>query len=200
MGVTLSGKQCSGSMGFFVWWIRIRIRGSMPLTNGSGCGSGSCYFRHWPSRGQQKTNFFYKVFLLITFWRYIYIIFQKEKVQKKSQNSRDQGFSYYFCLMIEGSGSGSPKDMWIQWIRIQNTVGKVTGFFFSRGKFEMSFEHPCSISYSVWNIPTQLYYLLSNPKICGGFIGRMDYLTYWISTLEKLVDSFYTRKHQQNMP
>jgi hypothetical protein len=28
----------------------IRIRGSMPLTN----GSGSCYFRHWPSRCQQK--------------------------------------------------------------------------------------------------------------------------------------------------
>ncbi len=30
--------------------VRIRIRGSMPLTN----GSGSCYFRHWPSRRQQK--------------------------------------------------------------------------------------------------------------------------------------------------
>jgi hypothetical protein len=27
-------------------WIRIWIRGSMTLTNGSGCGSGSCYFRH----------------------------------------------------------------------------------------------------------------------------------------------------------
>jgi hypothetical protein len=26
-----------------VW---IRIRGPMPLTNGSGCWSGSCYFRH----------------------------------------------------------------------------------------------------------------------------------------------------------
>jgi hypothetical protein len=30
-----------------VW---IRIRGYMPLAN----GSGSCYFRHWPSRRQQK--------------------------------------------------------------------------------------------------------------------------------------------------
>jgi hypothetical protein len=29
-------KQCSGSMTFLVW---IRIRGSMPLTNGSGSGS-----------------------------------------------------------------------------------------------------------------------------------------------------------------
>ncbi len=39
--------------------VRIRIRGSIPLTNGSGFGS--CYFRQWPSRRPQK-NFF----LLIT--------------------------------------------------------------------------------------------------------------------------------------
>ncbi len=51
--------------------VRVRIRGSIPLTNGSGCGFGSCYFRQWPSRRQQK------FFLLITFWRYIYIIFQR---------------------------------------------------------------------------------------------------------------------------
>ncbi len=44
-------------------WIRIRIRGSTPLTNGSGsgcgsrCGSGSCYFRHWPSGRQHKVNY-----------------------------------------------------------------------------------------------------------------------------------------------
>ncbi len=66
---------------------RIRIRGSIPLTNGSG-------FRI-----------------------------------KKSQNSRNQGFSYYFCLMIEGSGfvpltngsgyrSGRPKNIQS---RIRNT-------------------------------------------------------------------------------
>jgi hypothetical protein len=95
------------------------------------CGSGSCYFRPQPSRGQKKL-IFYKVFLLITFWRYI-------EVQKKSQNSRKQGFSYYVCLMIEGSrsgsgsipltsgsGSGRPKNMWIRWIqiriRIRNTA------------------------------------------------------------------------------
>ncbi len=43
------------------------------LTNGSGFGS--CYFRQWR---QQKINiFFFHVFLLITFWRYIYIIFQR---------------------------------------------------------------------------------------------------------------------------
>jgi hypothetical protein len=45
-----------------VW---IRIRGSMSLTN--GYGSGSCYFRHWPSRHQQKTNLKKKFFCLLLF-------------------------------------------------------------------------------------------------------------------------------------
>ncbi len=51
----------------------IRIRGSMPLTNGSGfgsgsgCRSGSCYFRHGPSRCQQKTNLKKKFFCLLLF-------------------------------------------------------------------------------------------------------------------------------------
>jgi hypothetical protein len=31
--------------------------------------------------------------------------FKNKKVTKKSQNSRNQGFSSYFCLMIEGYGS-----------------------------------------------------------------------------------------------
>ncbi len=55
--------------------------------------------------------------------------FPKIKSQKESQNSRNQGFSYYFCMMTEGSGSipltagsgsGSrrPKNMWIRWIRM----------------------------------------------------------------------------------
>ena len=63
--------------------------------------------------------------------------FSKIKIQKESQNSRNQGFSYYFCIIIEGSGSragsgseskpltsesgsGSwrPKNTWI---RIRNT-------------------------------------------------------------------------------
>jgi hypothetical protein len=59
--------------------------------------------------------------------------FSKIKSQKESQNSRNQGFSYYFCMMIEGSGTGSipltnesgsgrPKNMWIR-IRTRNTEG-----------------------------------------------------------------------------
>ena len=33
--------------------------------------------------------------------------FSKIKSQKESQNRKNQGFSYYFCMMMEGSGSGS---------------------------------------------------------------------------------------------
>ncbi len=115
-------------------WIRIRIRGSMPLTSRSGCVSGSCYFHHWPSRRQQKTNFVKKFsayyFLKVQLHHFSKILSQK----KKSQNSRNQGFSYYFGLMMEGSGSVSipltigsgsgsrrPKNMWIR-IRIRNTA------------------------------------------------------------------------------
>jgi hypothetical protein len=51
--------------------------------------------------------------------------FSKIKSQKESQNSRNQGFSYYFGMMIEetgesirqryGSGSGRPKNVWIRY-------------------------------------------------------------------------------------
>ncbi len=114
-------------------WIRIRIwvRGSMPLTN----GSGSCYFRHWPSRCQQKNIFFLQVCFAYYFFKvpYIYMIF-KDKKSKRSHKvvPRNQGFSDYFCLVMERIGSGSesipltkgsgpgsrrPKNMWIR-IRI----------------------------------------------------------------------------------
>ncbi len=86
-------------------------------------GSGSCHFRHWPSRCQQKTKFLTQFFCLLLFEVHLHH-FSKIKSQKESQNSRKQGFSYYFCMMREGSGSGSipltsgsgsgrPKNMWI---------------------------------------------------------------------------------------
>ncbi len=65
------GKPVLRIHDILVW---IRIRGSMPLTNGSG--SRSFYFHHWPSRYQQK-SYKKEVFLHITFWRYFYIIFQR---------------------------------------------------------------------------------------------------------------------------
>jgi hypothetical protein len=65
----------------------------------------------------KKISAYYFLKVLLVF----YIIFLRQKVNKKSQNSRNQVFFYYFCLMIEGSGSGSipltdgsrrPKNMW----------------------------------------------------------------------------------------
>ncbi len=86
--------------------VRIRILGSIPLTNGSG--SGSCSFRQWPSRCQQ---IFPQSFLLLFDGTFTSFFTDK----KKSQNSRNQGFSCHFCLMmggplINGSGPGGPKN------------------------------------------------------------------------------------------
>ncbi len=86
-----------------------------------------------------KKLIFKKKFSCILLLRYLYVIF-KDKMSKRCQNSRNQGFSYYISLMIEGSGSGSragsgsilltsgsgwPKNMWIRWIR--NTAEITTG-------------------------------------------------------------------------
>jgi hypothetical protein len=60
-------------------------------------------------QGANKKQNLKKSFMLIPFLRHIYIIFQRQKVQKKSQNtenSKHQGFFYYFCLMmVRGCGS-----------------------------------------------------------------------------------------------
>jgi hypothetical protein len=107
-------------------WIWIRIRGSMPLTN----GSGSSYFRHWLSRRQQKNNF-QKKFLCLLLCEGTFTLFFKDEKSKRSHKTVGiKVFSYYFCLMTEGSGSlpltsrsgsGRPQTMWIR-IRIRNTA------------------------------------------------------------------------------
>ncbi len=72
----------------------IRIRRSMPLT----CGSGSCYFRHWPSRCQQKTNFQHNFFCLLpVLFEGTCTSFFQDKSQKESQNRRNQGFLTIFA-------------------------------------------------------------------------------------------------------
>ncbi len=108
-----------------VVWIRIRIRGSMPLTNGSGSWIRILLFSSLTFKNHQKTNFFFLLLFEGTFTSFF-----KDK-KSNSHNSRNQGFSYYFCLLIEGSGSGSipltngsgsgsgrPKNMWLRWIWI----------------------------------------------------------------------------------
>ncbi len=82
-------------------------------------GSGSCYFRHRPSRCQQKTKFLF-IFSAYYFLKIHLHLFSKIKSQKESQNSRNQGFSNYFCMMMEGSRS--PKNMWIRNTGIKPTL------------------------------------------------------------------------------
>jgi hypothetical protein len=64
----------------------------------------------------EKNNFL-TIFLLLTvllFEGTFTSFFKDKKVKKKSQSSRNQGFSCYFCMRIEGSGSGRPNNMWIR--------------------------------------------------------------------------------------
>ncbi len=93
--------------------------GSVLLTS----WSGSCSFRQWPSWCQLKIIFFWYYLLKIHLHHSSQIRNHKE-VTKRSQNSRkrNQGFSSFFLLMMEGSGpvlhtNGSG---WA--IRIRNTV------------------------------------------------------------------------------
>ncbi len=94
-----------------------------------GFASGSCFFRQQLTRCQQKF-FFFQSFLLITFWRYIYSRFQSQ-TSKRGQKSYKSRFFLLFCLLMEGSRSGSvqiltdlggPKTIRIlRAIRIHNT-------------------------------------------------------------------------------
>jgi hypothetical protein len=54
-----------------------------------------------------KKQILKKMFCLLLFEGIYLHHFSKIKNQKESQNSRNEGFSYYFCMMIEGSGSGA---------------------------------------------------------------------------------------------
>jgi hypothetical protein len=56
-----------------------------------------------------KKLIFNKIFSAYYFLKVHLNHFSKIKSQKESQNRRNQGFSYYFCMMIEGSGPGGQK-------------------------------------------------------------------------------------------
>ncbi len=68
--------------------------GSMPLTN----GSGSCYFHHWSSRGQQKTNFFkiLKKFFCLLLFEGTFTTFFNDKKSKRSQKT--VGFMVFLTI------------------------------------------------------------------------------------------------------
>jgi hypothetical protein len=96
-------------------WIRIRIRGSMPLTNGSGSGFRSFYFHHSPSRCQQKTNLKKKFFCTLLFIG-TFTSFFKDKSQKESQIVRIKVFLLF--LHDDRRIRIHTSDLWIR-IRIQ---------------------------------------------------------------------------------
>ncbi len=79
IAISLISMQFCKSITF---WVRYRS------------GSGSCYFRLWPS------SFFAFYFLRLHLHH-----FSKIKSHKGSHKTKNQGFSYYFCLIVEGSGS-----------------------------------------------------------------------------------------------
>jgi hypothetical protein len=107
----------------------------MTKISGSGSASGSIRQSHGssnkdpdpdpPQNVMDPQRFFLKVHLHH---------FTKIQSQKEPQNRRNQGFSYYFFLMIEGSGSvpltkgpgsGPSRPKTIR-IRIRNTVSGLT--------------------------------------------------------------------------
>ncbi len=87
--------------------VRIRILGSVTMSNESGCGS------------ERPNNIRMRIRTML------------KSHKEVTQNNRNQGFSFlYFCLMMEGSGSvlvtngsgsGRPRNIWILGIRIHNT-------------------------------------------------------------------------------
>jgi hypothetical protein len=98
--------------------------------------------------------------------------FQRQKVQKKSKR-RNQGFSYYFCLMIRihicdwwiQSGSRRPKNMWIRLIRIRNTASNyclTTCLHYNLYKRHLLFFAPRGILI-LWLVPHNLCISYSFP-------------------------------------
>ncbi len=118
-----------------VW---VRIRGSMPLTNGFGFESGSGYFRHWPSRRQQQTNIYFCLLLSEgTFTSFI-----KDKKSKRGHKTVEiKIFLTIFAWsgsipLTNGSGSRSSRHNNIRIrririrIRMRNTVCGLSFFYF----------------------------------------------------------------------
>ncbi len=90
----------------------------------------------WVTFKMPTKNYFFLILSAYYFLKVHLHTFSKIKSQKESKKSRNQGFSYYFYMMIEGSragsgsipltnesgsGSGRPKNRWIR-IRIPNTA------------------------------------------------------------------------------
>jgi hypothetical protein len=77
--------------------IRIRIRGSMPLTDGFGFGSGSLSFHHWPSRCQQKKITFLRKFVCILLFESTSSFFKYKKSKRSHKTVEIKVFLTIFA-------------------------------------------------------------------------------------------------------
>ncbi len=133
--------QCCG---FVTFWYG---SGSAPLTY----GSGSCFFVSGWQDPNKKISFF-KVFFLNIFEGTLKSFF---KVKKKFQNSGNQGFSTFFGLLVEGSGS--KEDQNIRILRIQIQIHNTA---FNLGKDSVYTVYPINTA-TVWVSPARFTWTLS---------------------------------------
>ncbi len=87
-----------------------RIRGSMPPTNGSG--SGSYYFRHWPSIRQQKNNNKKSFSVLFLFDGSFISVFKDKKSKRSHKTVRIKVF--LTILLDDRSIRIHTSDYWIR--------------------------------------------------------------------------------------
>ncbi len=117
---------------------------------------GLLFFFHWPSRRREKTNL-KKVFCLLLFEGTFTLFFKDKKSKRSHKTVVFIGFSYYFCLMIEGSGSGSgsrrPQNIRMRQIWIRNTALRRTrdrNFRADCSKWFLVDFQCCNICEKVW--------------------------------------------------
>jgi hypothetical protein len=96
-------QQCSGSVTFWYGSGSSEF-GPVPLTNRSGLiRLRILLYSSVTFKTSRKNNFFSLGFTPYSFFKTHLNYSSKKKVIKKSQNNRNQGFSKFFCLLMEGS-------------------------------------------------------------------------------------------------
>ncbi len=112
-------SQCWGSVTFRY------ESGSAPLTNGFSSGSrstsGSCYFVSDLQRQQ-------KLIFVPSFFAYYFLKVHIHHFPKKKKTVEITVFSYYSCLMIEGSGT-IPLTNGSRWPKNMRILIRITGSF-----------------------------------------------------------------------
>ncbi len=90
----------------FPWqWANKELRALMFYTDKSSIGDPWNFGTDPDPRihaSDKNKKYFIRKFFWLLLYEGTFTLFFKDKNKKKSQNSRNQDFSYHFCLMIEG--------------------------------------------------------------------------------------------------